>query len=150
MNIHGNISLCIDQQDWNFQMCSALNCTSPWTRQWRHNEHDGVSNHQPHDCLLNHLFRSRLKKAPKFRITGLCARNSPVTGEFPTQRASNRENVSIWWRHHEFQCHLSSVSMRYCQKLSRMLCRTFLSSIFDFCTPSTHPHSKSSFKWTPW
>ena len=27
--------------------------------------------------------------------------NSPVTGEFPSQRASNTENVSIWWRHHE-------------------------------------------------
>ena len=26
--------------------------------------------------------------------------NSPVTGEFPTQRASNAENVSIWWHHH--------------------------------------------------
>ena len=26
--------------------------------------------------------------------------NSPVTGEFPAQRASNAENVSIWWRHH--------------------------------------------------
>ena len=26
--------------------------------------------------------------------------NSPVTGEFPPQRASNTENVSIWWRHH--------------------------------------------------
>ena len=25
---------------------------------------------------------------------------SPVTGEFPAQRASNAENVSIWWRHH--------------------------------------------------
>ena len=24
-----------------------------------------------------------------------------LTGEFPTQRASNAENVSIWWRHHE-------------------------------------------------
>ena len=23
------------------------------------------------------------------------------TGEFPAQRASNAENVSIWWRHHE-------------------------------------------------
>ena len=23
------------------------------TLQWRHNERDGVSNHQPHDCLLN-------------------------------------------------------------------------------------------------
>ena len=26
--------------------------------------------------------------------------NSPVTGEFPAQRASNAENVDIWWRHH--------------------------------------------------
>ena len=25
---------------------------------WRHNGRDGVSNHQPHDCLLNRLFRS--------------------------------------------------------------------------------------------
>ena len=28
------------------------------------------------------------------------AENSPVTGEFPAQRASNTENISIWWRHH--------------------------------------------------
>ena len=27
-------------------------------------------------------------------------RNSPKTGEFPAQRASNAEKVSIWWRHH--------------------------------------------------
>ena len=26
--------------------------------------------------------------------------NSPVTGEFPAQMASNAENVSIWWRNH--------------------------------------------------
>ena len=32
---------------------------------------------------------------------GLCEGNSPVTGEFPSQKASNAENVSIWWRHHE-------------------------------------------------
>ena len=30
----------------------------------------------------------------------LCAGNSPVTGEFPAQRVSNAENVSIWWHHH--------------------------------------------------
>ena len=35
----------------------------------------------------------------KLRVTGLCAGNSPVTGEFPAQKASNAENVSIWWRH---------------------------------------------------
>ena len=34
------------------------------------------------------------------RVTGLCAGNSPGTGEFPGQMASNAENVSIWWRHH--------------------------------------------------
>ena len=33
----------------------------------------------------------------KFRVTGLCARNSPMTGKFS---ASNAENVLIWWRHH--------------------------------------------------
>ena len=34
----------------------------------------------------------------KLRVTGLCAGNSPVTGEFPALMASNAENVSIWWR----------------------------------------------------
>ena len=62
------------------------------TLQWRHYERDGASNHQPHDCLLNRLFRRRSKKASKLRVTGLCAGNSPVTGEFPAQRASNAEN----------------------------------------------------------
>ena len=41
------------------------------------------------------------KKTSKLRVTGLCAGNSPETGEFPAQMASNAENVSIWWRHHD-------------------------------------------------
>ena len=69
--------------------------------QWRHNGRDGVSNHQPHDCLLNRLFGRRSKKTSRLCVTGLCAGNSPVTGEFPPQMASNAEIVSIWWRHHE-------------------------------------------------
>ena len=67
---------------------------------WRHNGRDSVSNHQPHDCLLNRLFRRRSKKTSKLRVTGLCAGNSPETGEFPAQMASYVENFSIWWRHH--------------------------------------------------
>ena len=62
---------------------------------WRHNERDGVSNHQPHDCLLKCLFRRRSKKTTKLRVTGLCAGNSTVIAEFPAQRATNAENVSI-------------------------------------------------------
>ena len=44
------------------------------------------------------------KKTSKLRVTGLCAGNSPRTGEFPTQMASNAENFSIWWRHHVPSC----------------------------------------------
>ena len=49
--------------------CNPLHC--------RHNDHDGVSNHQPRGCLLNRLFRRRSKKTSKLRVTGLCAGNSP-------------------------------------------------------------------------
>ena len=45
--------------------------------QWRHNESDRVSNHQPHDCLIKRLFGSRSKKTSKPRATGLCVGNSP-------------------------------------------------------------------------
>ena len=69
--------------------------------QWRHNGRDSVSNHQPREGLLSRLIRRRSKKTSKLRVTGLCAGNSPETGEFPAQRAGNAENVSIWWRHHD-------------------------------------------------
>ena len=61
--------------------------------QWRHN-------HQPHHYLLNRVFRRRPKKTSKLRVTGLCAENSPVTGEFSVHMVSNAD-VSIWWRHHD-------------------------------------------------
>ena len=45
--------------------------------QWRHNDHNDVSNHQPRGRLLNRLFRRRSKKTSKLRVTGLYAGNSP-------------------------------------------------------------------------
>ena len=66
--------------------------------QWRHNGLDCVSSHH---CLHNRLFKRRSKKTSKLCVTGLCAGNSPVTGDFPVQMASNAENASIWWRHHD-------------------------------------------------
>ena len=49
----------------------------PLTLRWRRNGRDSVSNHQPHSCLLNRLFRRRSKKTSKLRVTGLCVGNSP-------------------------------------------------------------------------
>ena len=47
------------------------------------------------------LIQAHIKeKKSKLRVTGPCEGNSPVTGEFPAQGASNAENVSIWWLNH--------------------------------------------------
>ena len=63
---------------------SIANCQfTHKTWQWPHCKCGGVSNHQPHDCLVNHLFGRLSKKTLKLRVTDLFARNSPVTGEFP-------------------------------------------------------------------
>ena len=78
---------------------------------WRHNGRGSVSNRQPHDCLLNCVFRRRSKKTSKLRVTGLCAGNSPGTGEFLAQMATNAENVSIWWRHHAQESYTISNGM---------------------------------------
>ena len=60
----------------------------------------GVSNHRHLDYLFNRLLRWTLQKASKLRVTGLCEVNPLVTGGFPSQRAGNLEEVSVWWRHH--------------------------------------------------
>ena len=53
-------------------------------------------------CGKTKRFIQALIKKSKLRVTGLCEGNSPVTGEFPAQRASNTENASISWRHHGY------------------------------------------------
>ena len=64
-------------------------CSGDISLRWRHNGRDCVSNHQPHDYLLNRIFRRRSKKTSTLRVTNLCAGNSPGTGEFPVKIASN-------------------------------------------------------------
>ena len=47
---------------------------------WRLDGHDGVSNHQPHHCLLNRLFGCKSKKTSKLRVIRLCSPHKwPVT-----------------------------------------------------------------------
>ena len=54
---------------------------------------------------FSRLWRRRWRKTSKLRVAGF------VTG-FPSQRASDAENVSIWWRHHGVGvCHLAAISV---------------------------------------
>ena len=55
-------------------------CTGSYSLRWRDNGRDSVSNHQPHDCLLNCSCRRSPKKTSKLRVIGLCAGNSPGVG----------------------------------------------------------------------
>ena len=94
---------------YNYYWCYCYNyyCCCYYPLRWRHNGCNSVSNHQPRECLLRRLIWRTSKKTSKLRVTGLCAGNSPETGEFPAQMASNAENVSIWWRHHALSIPLS-------------------------------------------
>ena len=85
--------LCVTRPDRDILLQSISWSNS--TLQWRHNGCDGVSNHHPDGCLLNRLFRRRSKITSKLCVTGLCAGNSPVTGEFPAQMASDAEMFSL-------------------------------------------------------
>ena len=71
----------LQSASWHDYHTGPLLGLSSWcptfTLHWRHNELDGVSIHQPHDCLLSRLFGRRSKKTSKLRVTGLCAGNSP-------------------------------------------------------------------------
>ena len=46
------------------------------------------------------MHRSKHQKW-KLQVTGLCEGNPPVTSRFLSERASNTENVFIWWHHHD-------------------------------------------------
>ena len=64
--------------------------------QWRHNGQRRLKSH-----ALGGLFKLTSKKISKPALLALCEGNPPVTGEFPSQRARNAENVSIEWCHHD-------------------------------------------------
>ena len=101
---HGISSITIIEVIWSTKMLDIAQVqwnVEEYPLQWRHNGRVGVSNHRRLDCLLNRLFLRRSKKTSKFRVTGLCEGNPPVTGGYPSQRTNNAESVSIWWRHHE-------------------------------------------------
>ena len=98
--------------------------------------------------------RRRSKKTSKLRFTGLCAGNSPVTDEFPAQRASNAENVSIWWRHHDIVrlwLHFLFVSLLYVDfvNLNHSHKSIFVIAIYPWgVSDSLHCYSHVVYSWS--
>ena len=134
-------------------------CVCEFTLQWRHNGRDSVSNHQPHDCSLNRLFRRRSKKTSKLRVTGLCVGNSwgPVNSphKWPvTRNMFPFDDVITWCVFCEFKLWLPVVvfcfrhCMPCCMQYHIMLDGP--SSISRKCTQYYHSCSHFGFWYLYW
>ena len=69
--------------------------------------------------------------------------NSPVTGEFRAQRASNAETVSIWWRHHVVLLSFAVllVASGFIWDIFSMLTAAVLLFLFLLYSPSKDMHT---------
>ena len=100
--------------------------------------HNGC-HQKPRECLFNHSFRRRSKKTYNLRVTGLCVGNSPH------KKASNAENVFIWWRQHDIGvcilvCFLRSISLKHLALVTH-LCNNELVHRWVMFNPHQHHDS---------
>ena len=101
-----NLAFClgVNRKDIAFCVIRYVNIDLPHifrhTWQWRHNGCDGVSNHQPHDCLLNRFIQAQMKENTK------APRHWPLCGEFTSHRWIPRTNGK--WRGKSFLLMTSS------------------------------------------
>ena len=105
------IRYAIHKAKW-FRFCPLIYQAAPkLSLQWRHNGRDGVS-----ITGVSIVYSTVCSDADqrKHQSSASLEGNSPITSEFPSQWASNAENVSIWWRHHvaeEQSCLMKSYSL---------------------------------------
>ena len=104
--------------------------------QWRHNDRDSVSNHQPHDCLLNRLFSRRSMKTSKLRVTDLCA-GWPVN--FPHKGTVTREYFHLMTS----SCACSSYIHLYSKNCAHGLCVMICCGCLYY-SKSLHCHRNNS------
>ena len=89
---HHQSNYMLERSAYCWFLYHCITVTSQWAR-WR-------LKWPASQFLLNHSFRRRSRKYQSSASLAFVYRNSPVTGEFPEQRASSAKTVSIWWRHH--------------------------------------------------
>ena len=141
------------QQPWRIWVKLTLTkYNKAWTvhtLQWRYNEHYGVSNHQPHDCLLNRLFRCRSKKTSKLHITGLCAGNSPRRGPVMRKMIPFDDVIMIF-----LETHVMMSSVQWTESMifvCVLLFAVLVSALLSFTPPgSSVPSPNDITPLTPW
>ena len=104
------------------QFCLSLKVLMQATRlmyislRWRHNENDGVPNHQRLDIYSTVCSNADQRK---HQNSASLAFVREIHRWPKGQRASNAENVSIWWRHHVVLCCITLPGMYASTHLQR-------------------------------
>ena len=117
-----------------------------YTLHWRHIDHDGVSNHQPHGCLLNRLFRRRSTKTSKLRVTGLCVGKSPGPVNSPHKGPVTRKMFpfdDIIMNVGEYGMHVKLIDVHIKSTHSKPIC------LFNILRPRQNGHHspEDTFKY---
>ena len=91
-----------------------------------------IANHQPHNCLLKHLFRSRSKKTPKLHVTGPCTNGQLRRKRFPLMTSSSYiciimlYVITLSWLAREGKIWVNGMSLSYLSPLSLPCCMQYL------------------------
>ena len=128
------------------------------TLQWRHNGRDSLSNHQPHDSLLNRWLRRRPEKTQSSAslafVRGIHRVNSPHKGRV-TWKILPFDDVimipagCIWFRNHWEEQILASPmrdSLGRCRALIRDAASTLKIHHYSWCTLFTTKNGASASK----
>ena len=96
---------------------------------WHHNGHDGVSNHEHRDCLLNRLFRRRSNRTSKLRVTGLWAgiHRWPVNSSYKwpvTRKMFPSYDVIMYWPLIWWSVVIGGFGVSFVRSLNKLLKKT--------------------------
>ena len=99
-----NFTSITSLRQWGQRICDLLEHGPIWWAPWRLKSPASRLFAQP---FVQAQINENIKAPCHWPLWG----NSPVTCEFHAQMASNAENVSIWWRHHDNGCECSQMAL---------------------------------------
>ena len=90
---------------------------------------------------FTHYWHRLFRRRSKPHVTDLCEGNPPVTGGFPSQRASDVENVSIWWRHHINYILVAKKPNISLSAVSKLPAFSWMTRVFSYPNPHCRIHN---------
>ena len=123
-------NICFHRRSPDFLLVLSVTFGMDISLQWRNNGHDGVSNHQPHDCLLKRLFKRKCQSSASLAfVRGIHEWPVNSTHKRPVTRKMFPFDDIIMLSHLLF----SSSNWTQIKSYSRLRCSLSFTSVWYFC-----------------